>query len=241
MRFAEMTAPEIRAVSRDDTLVVAPIAACEQHSRHLPVFTDSILVGAVADALERNLAERVLLLPVLWLGASDHHLTFGGTLTASVTTSAVGAGAGTVTWNYAVDNNALQILGAGETAQEKFTVTISDGLAMFDRLWPASLARALRSSMVSPGLFSVGSIDLDFSNSFPISLISPGFSSRAGGVDGGGSICCGAGGSGTGCPVGDCTPSEGCGAACGQPAPGATISIDNTRPAVAIGVPSSPR
>jgi creatinine amidohydrolase len=86
MRFAEMTAPEIRALSPDDTLIVAPIAACEQHSRHLPVFTDSILVGAVADALERNLPDRVLLLPVLWLGASEHHLPFGGTLTATLPT-----------------------------------------------------------------------------------------------------------------------------------------------------------
>src|SRR3954452_14526748 len=86
MRFAEMTAPEIRDLSREGTLIIAPIAACEQHSRHLPVFTDSILVGAVADAVERALADRVLLLPVLWLGASDHHLPFGGTLTASLPT-----------------------------------------------------------------------------------------------------------------------------------------------------------
>src|SRR5919199_3109805 len=86
MRFAELTAPEIRDLSREATLIVAPIAACEQHSRHLPVFTDSILVGAVADGVERALADRVVLLPVLWLGASEHHLPFGGTLTATLTT-----------------------------------------------------------------------------------------------------------------------------------------------------------
>ncbi|MFO0949881.1 MAG: creatininase family protein [Isosphaeraceae bacterium] len=86
MRFAEMTAPEIRKLSREETLVIAPIAACEQHSRHLPVFTDSILVGAVADGVEKNLPGKVLLLPVLWLGASDHHLPFGGTLTATLAT-----------------------------------------------------------------------------------------------------------------------------------------------------------
>lgn len=86
MRFAEMTAPEIRDVSREDTLILAPIAACEQHSRHLPVFTDSILVGAVADGVERNLPDRVVLLPVLWMGASEHHLPFGGTLTATLPT-----------------------------------------------------------------------------------------------------------------------------------------------------------
>ena len=86
MRFIEMTAPEIRELPREATLVLAPIAACEQHSYHLPVFTDSILVGAVADGVERNLSARVLLLPVLWLGASEHHLSFGGTLTASLST-----------------------------------------------------------------------------------------------------------------------------------------------------------
>ena len=86
MRFAEMTAPELRDLSREGTLIIAPIAACEQHSRHLPVFTDSILVAAVADAVERNLPDQVLLLPVLWMGASEHHLPFGGTLTASLPT-----------------------------------------------------------------------------------------------------------------------------------------------------------
>lgn len=86
MRFAELTAPEIRALDRDRTLVVAPIAAVEQHSRHLPVGTDTILAGAVADGLEAALPDRVLLLPVLWLGASEHHLPFGGTLTATLPT-----------------------------------------------------------------------------------------------------------------------------------------------------------
>jgi creatinine amidohydrolase len=86
MRFAEMTAPEIRELPRDRTLIVAPIAACEQHSRHLPVSTDTILVGAVADGVERNRPDRVLLLPTLWLGASEHHLPFGGTLTATLPT-----------------------------------------------------------------------------------------------------------------------------------------------------------
>jgi creatinine amidohydrolase len=74
MRFAEMTAPAIRALDRDKTLILAPIAACEQHSRHLPVFTDSILCSAVADGVEKSNSEHILLLPVLWFGASEHHL-----------------------------------------------------------------------------------------------------------------------------------------------------------------------
>jgi creatinine amidohydrolase len=86
MLFGEMSAPMLRSVDRDQTLVVAPIASCEQHGDHLPVFTDSILCAAVADALERALPGRVLLLPLLWLGASEHHLSFGGTLTATLPT-----------------------------------------------------------------------------------------------------------------------------------------------------------
>ncbi|QDV38371.1 creatininase family protein [Tautonia plasticadhaerens] len=86
MRFAEMTAPEIRGIDRDRAVLVAPIAACEQHSGHLPVITDAVLVGAVADGLEAARPDRVLLLPVQWLGASEHHLPFGGTLTATLPT-----------------------------------------------------------------------------------------------------------------------------------------------------------
>ncbi|MBM4070683.1 MAG: creatininase family protein [Planctomycetes bacterium] len=86
MRFQEMTWPLLREVSRDDTVVVAPIAACEQHSLHLPVFTDTILVTAVAEGVEQRLPKHVLLLPTQWLGASAHHLRFGATLSAEVDT-----------------------------------------------------------------------------------------------------------------------------------------------------------
>jgi creatinine amidohydrolase len=86
MIFAELTAPEIRALPRESTLVIAPIAAMEQHGPHLPVSTDTILAGAVADGVEKALGDRALVLPVLWFGASDHHLPFGGTLTSPLPT-----------------------------------------------------------------------------------------------------------------------------------------------------------
>ena len=86
MRFHDLTAPQIRQVPRDGVVVVAPIAACEQHSLHLPTFTDTILVTAVAEGVEQRLPQQVLLLPTLWLGASHHHLRFGGTLSADVDT-----------------------------------------------------------------------------------------------------------------------------------------------------------
>jgi creatinine amidohydrolase len=86
MLFAELTAPEIRSLPRDSTLVIAPIAAMEQHGLHLPVSTDTILAGAVAAGIEQLLPSQTLVLPVFWLGASDHHLPFGGTLTCPLPT-----------------------------------------------------------------------------------------------------------------------------------------------------------
>jgi creatinine amidohydrolase len=86
MKFHEMTWPLLREVSREGTVVLAPIAACEQHSRHLPTYTDTILVTAVAEGVEQCLPRQVLLLPTLWFGASSHHLRFGATLSAEVDT-----------------------------------------------------------------------------------------------------------------------------------------------------------
>src|SRR6516162_156332 len=86
MRFHDMTWPLLRQVPRDRTLVIGPIAACEQHSQHLPTFTDTLLVTAVAEGVEQRLPDKVLLLPTLWFGASAHHLRFGATLSAEVDT-----------------------------------------------------------------------------------------------------------------------------------------------------------
>jgi creatinine amidohydrolase len=86
MRFSDMTAPELNAVPRDSVLLLVPIAACEQHSRHLPTITDTLLVTAVADGVESRVPRQVLLVPTLWLGASSHHLRLGGTLSVEVDT-----------------------------------------------------------------------------------------------------------------------------------------------------------
>ena len=86
MKFHELTAPQLAAVDRDQTVVLLPIAAVEQHGPHLPVGTDTIICGAVAEAVEAANPESVLLLPVNWLGASAHHLRFGGTMTAELDT-----------------------------------------------------------------------------------------------------------------------------------------------------------
>jgi len=50
-----------------------------------------------------------------------------GTFTATVTDDGSNDGAGSVSWNFAVDNAAIQYLAAGETLTQTYTVTVSDG------------------------------------------------------------------------------------------------------------------
>jgi creatinine amidohydrolase len=66
-----------------DIPVLIPLGSCEQHGHHLPLLVDTIEVTAVAEAVEKNLGDKVLLTPTLWLGSSDHHKDFPGTLSVA--------------------------------------------------------------------------------------------------------------------------------------------------------------
>jgi len=81
VKLGELAWPDVEALSRD-VVVLIPTGSLEQHGPHLPLLTDSILAGAVAEAVEERMPEKVLLTPTLWLGASGHHLRFPGTLSA---------------------------------------------------------------------------------------------------------------------------------------------------------------
>ncbi|MEY3172244.1 MAG: Creatinine amidohydrolase [Planctomycetota bacterium] len=81
MNWTDLTWPEIRALA-PDTPVVFPVAAIEQHGHHLPVATDSMLLGEVVRRLSASLEQEVLFAPLQWLGNSDHHMDFSGTLSA---------------------------------------------------------------------------------------------------------------------------------------------------------------
>lgn len=84
MKYEELTAPRLAALDRERTLVILPIAAVEQHGPHMPAGTDTILCGSLCSALEQRLPDRILTLPVLWQGASSHHLRFGATLDSAL-------------------------------------------------------------------------------------------------------------------------------------------------------------
>jgi creatinine amidohydrolase len=82
MKLAHATWPEVDAFDRN-AVVLIPTGSLEQHGKHLPLFTDSFICTAVAEGVERNLPDQIVLTPTLWLGASGHHLKFAGSLSSS--------------------------------------------------------------------------------------------------------------------------------------------------------------
>src|SRR5215471_5143003 len=82
MQLTDLKWPDIAALSRDVPVVI-PIAALEQHGRHMPLFTDSLLLGEVIRRVSERLKDRILFTPLMWLGNSEHHLDFPGTMTAA--------------------------------------------------------------------------------------------------------------------------------------------------------------
>ncbi len=82
MQLANLTWPAIGNLSKD-TPVVIPVAAIEQHGHHLPLATDSMLLMEIVRRVEAAMSGSIVLTPLMWLGNSDHHLDFPGTLSAS--------------------------------------------------------------------------------------------------------------------------------------------------------------
>ncbi len=83
MHWGELSWPQVEKLDKN-TVVVAPVASMEQHGRHLPLLTDTILVSEVAARAQAELGDATLWLPPLWLGSSGHHMDFPGTLSVPV-------------------------------------------------------------------------------------------------------------------------------------------------------------
>ena len=81
MDLTDLSWPQVASLPRT-TPVIIPIAALEQHGHHLPMFTDSMLLGEVVRRMRAELAGEALFAPLMWLGNSHHHLGKPGTLSA---------------------------------------------------------------------------------------------------------------------------------------------------------------
>lgn len=82
IEWRKLRADELRERARQDAMVILPVGSLEQHGPHLPVEVDSVLGEETARRTAEIIArtEAVLVLPMLWTGVSEHHMTFGGTI-----------------------------------------------------------------------------------------------------------------------------------------------------------------
>ena len=82
MIWDHLTSEQIGSVDKN-TPVILPIAATEQHGSHLPLATDRMIGEHFASQLHAAAPEKVLILPAVAIGCSDHHMDFPGSLTLS--------------------------------------------------------------------------------------------------------------------------------------------------------------
>jgi creatinine amidohydrolase len=84
IEWRKLRADQLRELARQDAIVLVPVGSLEQHGPHLPVEVDSRLGEEVAHRTARAIdarGQRAVVLPMLWTGISEHHMSFGGTIT----------------------------------------------------------------------------------------------------------------------------------------------------------------
>ncbi len=85
MQIGEQKWPEIQEIA-PHRVAVLPIGSLEQHGHHLPLLTDTYIVSAIAEQSASQLEDIALFLPTLWVGTSEHHRRFPGTVSLKPTT-----------------------------------------------------------------------------------------------------------------------------------------------------------
>ena len=86
--FAYLNWKQVEALPKDETLLVLPTAAIEQHGHHLPIATDTLinnlLLGKALGKLPKE--AHVFALPNFCYGKSNEHIGFPGTMSLSAST-----------------------------------------------------------------------------------------------------------------------------------------------------------
>ncbi|WP_417411601.1 creatininase family protein [Hoeflea sp.] len=86
--WGDFTTEEFQGLDPDRTIAVLPIAAIEQHGPHLPVSTDSSIMGGMLDTVIKAAPDDldIRILPIQSVGKSNEHQHAAGTLTIPATT-----------------------------------------------------------------------------------------------------------------------------------------------------------
>ncbi len=86
--LSECTSNQVQEMDKKDTVVILPIAAHEQHGKHLPIGTDTLILEGVLNRFVECVPNdmNLLVLPTVSVGKSNEHMAFCGTLTYSMDT-----------------------------------------------------------------------------------------------------------------------------------------------------------
>ena len=83
IHFWKYSWKEIELLNRNETLIIIPTGAIEQHGPHLPIDTDIYNSTTISEIVAQTFlgkSETVLVAPPIWWGTSPHHLGFPGTI-----------------------------------------------------------------------------------------------------------------------------------------------------------------
>ena len=81
MHYGELTSDQIPGLT--GKVVVLPIGSLEQHGHHLPMLTDTMIGEEIVRRAHAELGDEAIFLPMLWAGASHHHLGLPGAISIS--------------------------------------------------------------------------------------------------------------------------------------------------------------
>ncbi len=79
MIWDQLTSPQLGALKRNIP-VILPVSATEQHGPHLPLATDRMIGEFFCQQLDLSIPDQVLILPIVSVGYSRHHMDFPGSL-----------------------------------------------------------------------------------------------------------------------------------------------------------------
>lgn len=86
-KYRDLTRLEMEQIDKENTIILIPAGALEQHGNQAPLGTDDIIAEAMCDYIDRALEEAgetdfpMLVFPVIPVGLSTEHKNFCGSIT----------------------------------------------------------------------------------------------------------------------------------------------------------------